>query len=226
MSNSLNDIEAQIRALEAEAYDSDGSKSDALSISGESGPTSDEDSFSGYSCDSSSSEESDYSDESESEADAEPSEEQKRKLEIDRKANQISRKKTRLGMSDICFKYLVGKCKLSDCIFRHSTLDSLNEEEKGELVRELRRKPFDPELGALVKQLNIPVCKTFSKQGECKFQKCRFWHIESENDAQWAGCPYWCALCRKAFTSDSQLREHSNGKLHKSKVSERRWKGV
>jgi hypothetical protein len=215
MKDSLNDIEARIRALEVD-------ESDSVSSSGtiESGASilsgSDSDSFSGYSCDSSDTEYSDDSDESDPE---EQNEEDKRRVDFAKKANQVARKKSRLGMSDICFRFLAGKCQLSDCIFRHSTLDSLTEEERGDLVRELRRKPFDPTIGVLVAKLNIPVCKTFSKQGECKFQKCRFWHIESENDAKWAGSPYWCGLCRKAFTSEIQLREHTNGKFHKSNLS-------
>lgn len=202
--DSLNDLDAQIAALEADEVIS--------SCSSSSGD--EEGSFSGYSCDSSSSEESD----STSDAEEEISEEQKRKLHFDQKAAHLARKKTRQRLSDICFKFVLGRCELADCIFRHSTLESLNEEEKGELVRELHRKPYDAEMGAKVKQLNVPVCKTYSKQGECKFQKCRFWHIQTENDAKWAGSPFWCSNCRKAFTSDSQLREHTNGKLHKSKT--------
>lgn len=216
MSSSLNDIEAQIRALEASSPSSDESGSSQSDSGSVDSGASDSDSFSGYSCDSSDTESSESSSETEQE---EPSAEEKRKIDFAKKANQISRKKARLGMSDICFKYLAGRCQLDDCIFRHSTLDSLSEEEKGDLVRELRRKPFDPAVGGLVKQLNIPVCKTFSKQGTCKFQKCRFWHIESENDAKWAGSPFWCQLCRKAFTSENQLREHNNGKFHRSKLA-------
>ena len=151
MAQSLNDLDAQIRALESSSCDTDASESP----SGSDLEVSDAASESGYSCDSSSSEESEYSDESEAEAEAEVSEEQKRKLAFDKKAELLSRKKARLGMSDICFKFLVGKCTLADCIFRHSTLQSLSEEETGELVRELRRKPFEAELGGLVKQLNM-----------------------------------------------------------------------
>jgi hypothetical protein len=218
MTASLNDLEAQIRALEGSSNESDDSSvSDSEPASSEFSD-SEIDSFSGYSGDSSDTESSESSEESEEE---EPTPEEKRKIDFAKKANQISRKKARLGMSDICFKFLAGKCTLEDCIFRHSTLDSLTEEEKGDLVRELRRKPFELVVGGLVKQLNIPVCKTFSKQGVCKFQKCRFWHIESENDAKWAGSPFWCELCRKAFTSDNQLREHNNGKFHKSNLSRR-----
>jgi hypothetical protein len=216
MKGSLNDLDAQIAALENESLGSAASEvsdNEGSHVSS----SSDSDEFSGYSCDSSSSDESEFSDASASED--EMNEEQKRRADFKKKANQIARKKSRLGMSDICFKNLTGRCRVDDCIFRHCSLDSLNEEEKGDLVRELRRKPFDEKLGVLIKQLNIPVCKTFSKQGECKFQKCRFWHIETENDAKWAGSPFWCALCRKAFTSDAQLREHSNGKLHKSNAA-------
>jgi hypothetical protein len=212
MKGSLNDIEAKIRELEheAECDSSVGSVESDISDSND-------DSFSGYSCDSSDSE---YSDESnESEMIEQPNEEEKRRIDFAKKANQVARKKSRQGMSDICFRFLTGKCLLDDCIYRHCTLDTLNEEEKGDLVRELRRKPYDQVIGCLVKQLNIPVCKSFSKQGQCKFNKCRFWHIESENDAKWAGSPFWCGLCRKAFTSEVQLREHTNGKFHKANSS-------
>ena len=214
MKGSLNDIEAQIAALErGSAADSD--ESDASDI--ESIASDPSEAESGYSCDSSSTEESDYSDESD---EKEPvTEEEKRKAEFDKKANVIARKKARQGMSDLCFKFLVGKCRVDNCILRHSTLESLDEEEKGELVRELHRKPFEAELGKLIKDLNIPTCKTFSKQGECKFAKCKFWHIETENAAQWAGYPFWCESCWKAFTSETQLREHNNGKLHKSSAA-------
>jgi len=204
--DSLNDIDARIAALETAESDS---QSSVIS-------SDDEGSFSGYSCDSSSSEDSESSNEGEREEQVELTADEKRKLEFDKKAKDLSRKKHRQRLSDICFKYIVERCSLSDCIFRHCTLESLGEEERGELVRELHRKPFDAEIGVKVKQLNVPVCKTFSKQGECKFQKCRFWHIQTENDAKWAGCPFWCQTCRKAFTSDSQLREHVNGKVHKS----------
>ena len=216
MKRSINDIDAQIAALERRSLDSDAEdRSEVSSVTED--VCRDSDSFSGYSGDSSSTEESDFSDGSESEE--EVTEEQKQKIAFDKKANEVARKKQRLGMSDICFNFLVGRCQLDDCIFRHCTLDSLNEEERGDLVRELRRKPYDEKLGNLVKQLNIPVCKTFSRQGECKFQKCRFWHMETENDAKWAGSPFWCGLCRKAFTSEVQLREHTNGKLHKANAA-------
>lgn len=216
MKRSINDIDAQIAALEGGSLDSVAEdRSEVSSVTED--VCSDSDSFSGYSCDSSSTEGSDFSDGSESEG--EVTEEQKQKIALDKKANQVARKKQRLGLSDICFKFLVGRCQLDDCIFRHCMLDSLNEEERGNLVRELRRKTYDEKLGYLVKQLNIPVCKTFSKQGECKFQKCSFWHIETENDAKWAGSPFWCGLCRKAFTSEVQLREHTNGKLHKANTA-------
>jgi hypothetical protein len=217
MTESLNDIEARIRELEACDSDSDNSsQSESSSVEEDS---TDSDAFSGYSCDSSDSENSEPS---ETETDnAKNSTFEHPVTSFDRKAVQVQRKKARLGMSDICFRFLVGRCKLRNCIFRHSALETLSEEERGELVRELRKKPFDAGLGAIVKTLNIPVCKTYSKQGECRFQKCRFWHIESENDARWAGCPFWCALCRKAFTSDIQLREHSNGKLHKNNAAGR-----
>ena len=211
MTFSLNDLESQIRALEGVSVSSSDLSGADSSVS--ESQSSETESFSGYSADS--------SDTSESEA-SEGSEEEyinqrvdQGKVNYEKKARETSRKKARFGMSDICFKFNIGQCRLEDCIFRHVKLESLNEEEKGDLVRDLRRKPFDPELGLIVKQLNIPICKTFSKTGECKFLKCRFWHIDSENDAKWAGCPFWCGPCRKAFTGETQLREHSNGKLHK-----------
>lgn len=204
MKGSLNDIEAHIALLQADFTESEAS----LDSSEEDGASS------GYSCDSSSSEDSES--EVDTEDENELTDEQKRRLALEKKANQVARKKARQSLSDICFKFVLGKCQLDDCIFRHCTLESLNEEARGELVRELHRKPFDAEIGAKVKQLNVPVCKKFSKEGECKFQKCRFWHISTENDAKWAGYAFWCQPCRKAFTSDSQLREHFNGKFHKA----------
>ena len=212
---SINDIEARIRELEnAESHSR---RPSSLSSDGTEGLSDAETgSFSGYSCDSS---DTDYSEDSVEPEDARESPDLRRKDEFANKASYVARKKIRLGTSDVCFRFVVGNCQLNDCIFRHCKLESLNEEERGDLVRELRRKPFDPTIGVLVKQLNIPMCKTFSKEGQCRFVKCRFWHIESENDALWAGLPYWCAPCRKAFTSDSQLREHSNGKFHRSNIS-------
>ena len=210
---SLNDIDAQLAALQSDAS----SESDEVSTDND--DYSDSSSFSGYSCDSSSSEEdSDERDESELE-ESDLAEGKRRSADFSKKANQIARKKSRLGMSSICFKFLTGACKLEDCIFRHVELSKLTEEEKGELTRDLHKRPFDQELGNKIKNLNIPTCKEFSKTGSCKFsQKCRFWHIETENDAKWAGCTHWCQPCRKAFTSDSQFREHCNGKFHKSKI--------
>jgi len=211
---SLNDIDAQLAALKSDSSDDSGDPSS------ETDELSDSSSFSGYSCDSSSSEEeSEYSDDDESET-LQTDGVGKRQMDFSKKANQIARKKSRLGMSSICFKFLTGTCKLDDCIFRHIELEKLTEEEKGELTRDLHKRPFDQELGNKIKNLNIPTCKEFSKTGSCKFnQKCRFWHIETENDAKWAGCTNWCQPCRKAFTSESQYREHCNGKFHKSKTS-------
>jgi hypothetical protein len=210
---SLNDIEAQIAALgSSSSGDSDGSSLEDVD-------SSDSASFSGYSCDSSSSEEeSDHSD-NELQVKLDPNSNGKRAVDFERKANQVARKKSRLGMSSICFKFITGNCGLDDCIFRHVDLNGLSEEEKGELTRDLHKRPFDAELGSKIKNLNIPTCKEFSKTGDCKFNlKCRFWHIATENDAKWAGCMYWCQCCRKAFTSDSQYREHCSGKFHKSKT--------
>ena len=219
---SLNDIDAQIAALERESKGLvDSCQSDSTSSSGGSSSeeehfVADDDSFSGYSCDSSSSEESDSSEESEPD---EQNEEEKRKLDFDKKAKEVARKKSRSGMSSICFKYLQGTCKLEDCIFRHIELSKLNEEEIGEVTRELHKRPYDATLGALIKNLNIPVCKVYSKTGECKFLlKCKFWHIDSENTAKWAGLLFWCESCWKAFTSEVQLKEHCNGKLHKYNI--------
>ena len=210
---SLNDLDAQLAALESDCSES------SDDVTTDSDDNSDSSSFSGYSCDSSSSEEeSEYSDDDESDSE-EADDAKKRSIDFAKKANQVARKKSRLGMSSLCFKFLTGACKLEDCIFRHADLSKLTEEEKGELTRDLHKRPFDQELGAKIKNLNIPTCKEFSKTGTCKFNhKCRFWHIETENDAKWAGCTHWCQPCRKAFTSESQFREHCNGKFHKSKI--------
>ena len=223
---SLNDIDAQIAALEravsssdddscsvvssGEVSDTDGSSNPAESDSDDSR------SSSGYSGDSSSSEESEYS---ENESDEAKTDAVTTKVDYDKKANQVARKKARLGMSSICFKYVLGACKLSDCIYDHVNLDSLKDEERGQLTRELHKRPYDPALGSKVKQLNIPICKEYTKTGQCKWTtRCRFWHIQTENDAKWSGSDFWCQPCRKAFTSDVQLREHCNGKFHKSRV--------
>lgn len=214
---SLNDIDKQIAALskgvvsDDSCSDSGSDVSDDVSEDGDSNS-----SFSGYSCDSSSSEDSDNSEDESDSASSTAEDESKPKVNYDKKSNDMVRKKARLGMSSICFKFLLGKCTLPDCIYHHTLLTDLSEEEKGELTRELHKRPFDKDLGVLVKALNIPVCKTYQKTGECKFQmKCRFWHIDSENTAKWAGFDFWCACCWKAFTSDVQYREHCNGKFHK-----------
>lgn len=207
----LNELDAKIAALEKSlkgcASESDSSSSSGVSEEVEDA-VSDSDGFSGYSCDSSSSEESDDEPEPVKPVSADG-------VDYAKKATQIARKKARLGMSSICFSHVLGQCELSDCVFEHKTLEKLSEEERGELMRELRRKPFEESLGAKVKAMNIPVCKAFGKN-LCKFMKCRFWHIETENDARWAGSPFWCQPCRKAFTSQIQLQEHSAGKLHKA----------
>jgi hypothetical protein len=237
MPRSLNELEAEIAALQRNSASSEQSTSEysssveqnssEYSSSEHSSGSSDSETgsesspedyreegsdFSGYSCDSTDTESSEGS-EAESELAA------KRRAEIDQKANSMVRKKQKRGLSTICFKFLLGKCHLSDCIYHHATLDSLTEEERGSLVHELHKRPFDPSLGNLVKQLNIPVCKSFSKTGECKFsQKCKFWHIDTENDAKWAGYSIWCPQCRKAFTSEVQMREHEKGKFHQSNI--------
>lgn len=218
---SLNDIDKQIAALSkgavSESSDSESDSETSQSVSDVSESAS---SFSGYSCDSSSSEESD---ESEEESDSDISkvgDGDKPKVNFDKKANDMVRKKARLGMSSICFAYLLGKCAVPECIYHHISLTDLDEEKKGELTRELHKRPFDKDLGSLVKTLNIPVCKTYTKTGECKFMtKCKFWHIDSENTAKWAGSEFWCSCCRKAFTSDTQFREHCNGKFHKQNAA-------
>ena len=213
----LSEIDKQIAALEANLSEEGSSDSASSSDDGDSScSASISDVFSGYSCDSSS---SDESSETESPERTDPTPQELVEAGFVKKANQIARKKARFGMSTICFKHLAGACSLEDCVFKHARLESLSEEERGELTRELRRRPFDQVLGNLIKQLNIPSCKTFSKTGECKFAKCRFWHIETENDAKWAGSHFWCQPCRKAFTSESQLREHCSGKLHKSRCA-------
>ncbi len=214
---SLNDIDKQIAALSKRELSADtdhDSGSDASdSLSDDSDKAS---SFSGYSCDSSSSEELDDSEDDIGSQVTDREVSSATKPNFDKKSNDMVRKKARLGMSSICFKFLVGKCALSDCIYNHVSLSGLSEEERGELTRELHKRPYDKELGTLIKTLNIPVCKTFTKTGECKFQaKCRFWHIDSENTAKWAGFDFWCPTCRKAFTSDVQFREHCTGKFHK-----------
>jgi hypothetical protein len=221
---SLNDLDAQIAALEGEVNSSDDDSISDRSVSetdksntDENGSVSSSESFSGYSCDSSS---SDYSDSTESEDERSKHEPKSgAKVDYDRKANQTARKKARLGMSSICFKYILGTCKLRDCIFDHIELATLSEEEKGQLTRELHKRPYDPALGAKLKILNIPICKEYTKTGQCKWTtRCRFWHIQTENDAKWSGCDYWCQPCRKAFTSETQLGEHCNGKFHKQRT--------
>lgn len=217
---SLNELDKKLAALRALEESSVSSASSASSEDSESVSEDGESGFSGYSCDSSSSDESDDTEDGSDRDDTRKPLATSESTQYDKKANQMVRKKARAGMSCICFKNLVGKCSLSDCIYHHVTLSELTEDEKGELVRELHKRPFDSDLGNLVKNMNIPICKTYSKTGECKFQlKCKFWHIDSENVAKWAGSHFWCANCRKAFTSDSQYREHCNGKFHKQNTS-------
>ncbi|KAF4651901.1 DNA-(apurinic or apyrimidinic site) lyase, partial [Perkinsus chesapeaki] len=42
------------------------------------------------------------------------------------------------------------------------------------------------------------------KQGE----KCKFWHLRNELDARWKGMDYWCGVCYLGFTSKEQLEDH------------------
>jgi Zinc-finger double-stranded RNA-binding len=136
--------------------------------------------------------------------------------ELARKRRKVIRNKRRQGLSTLCFNYLKGKCKFSDCMFRH--VNKLETDDKLELMNELKRKPgYDSDLALYVKNLNIPVCKQFNK-GLCKYAKCGFWHVDNPNIAKWAGFDFYCSKCNKGFTSESQLHEHKLGKVHNNKV--------
>ena len=139
----------------------------------------------------------------------------KRALE-DETAAAVLKKKRRKGHSTICWNYLKGTCRFSDdCMFRHVSPAKLDPADKLEMLRELKVKTFDAELGKVIMNLNIPTCKAYSKAHACKYEtKCHFWHIDSATVARWAGFEFWCQPCRKAFNSDSQFREHNKGKVH------------
>jgi hypothetical protein len=78
-------------------------------------------------------------------------------------------------------------------------------------------KPYDQKLSEYARDLNIPLCKDFNKNG-CKHKWCQFWHLEDGRIARWAGFDFFCALCHRGFTSQSQLDEHCLGKVHKSRL--------
>jgi len=145
---------------------------------------------------------------------------QKLKHTEDAQVSAVMKKKRRQGLSTICFQHLKGFCKYSKtCVFRHISAAKLDSEDRIEIMRELRLRQFDPDLAKVVTDMNIPHCKSFSKTHACKFdRKCQFWHIDSAGIARWAGFPFWCQTCTKGFTSQNQLTEHCQGKLHKSKI--------
>ncbi|KAF4684771.1 hypothetical protein FOZ60_007328 [Perkinsus olseni] len=194
MSNelSLNDLDAQLAALEASSSDSDASSSED-----ERSPV------------------------------QVPRETKKRKLNDEEKAqeklsNKVLRKKMRQGLSNLCFSYLTGKCKFEEmgkpCLFSHVKPEEMTDADKAELIRELRhRKRFDPALARVAQNLNIPMCRMYKKTGQCKQgEKCKFWHLRNELDGRWKGMEFWCETCYLGFTSEEQLKEHKNGKTHKS----------
>jgi hypothetical protein len=134
--------------------------------------------------------------------------------------NQKARKKRKRGLSTICFQYLKGSCKFSKtCTFNHVSATKLESEEKIEIMRELRLRPFDADLARVIANLNIPQCKSFTKNHNCKYdRKCQYWHIDSAAISRWAGFPFWCDACKKGFTSETQLTEHQKGKFHISNL--------
>lgn len=151
-----------------------------------------------------------------------------KKRTIGEKSNRVTdalssamlKKKRRQGLSTICFQHLKGSCEYSkSCMFRHVSAGKLESEDIIEIMRELRLRQFDSDLAKVITDLNIPHCKSFSKTNACKFaHKCQYWHIDNAAIARWAGFPFWCQTCTKAFTSESQLVEHSKGKLHLSRI--------
>lgn len=138
----------------------------------------------------------------------------------DAQANAVLKKKRRQGLSTICFQHLKGFCQYSKtCVFRHVSATKLESDDRIEIMRELRLRTFDADLAKVITDLNIPHCKSFSKTSACKFaHKCQYWHIDNAAVAKWAGFPFWCHSCTKAFTSEAQLLEHNKGKLHLSKT--------
>lgn len=140
-----------------------------------------------------------------------------RKRQLTSKQEEILKKKRRLNQSTLCFKYLTGDCKFSDCIFRH--VKNLDSSDRAEFLRELKVKPFDPKIAEYAKNQNIPLCKDFIKS-TCRHRMCQFWHLEDARIARWAGFDFFCVACRKGFTSQAQLDEHRLGKAHKLKTSQ------
>merc|ERR1711948_211897 len=85
-----------------------------------------------------------------------------------------------------------------------------------EVLKELPRREFDPKLAIVTKSMNIPQCKDFHQRGGCNKPpgRCHFWHLTSGAVARWAGFPFWCDACSKAFTSEEQRDGHMEGRAH------------
>jgi hypothetical protein len=139
-----------------------------------------------------------------------------KKRALTSKQKSILSKKRRLGQSTLCFRFVTGECTFSDCIFRH--VRKFTPADQAEFLRELKLRPFDRKLSEFARALNIPLCKEFTKQGACRHRTCQFWHLEDERIAKWAGFEFFCQLCFRGFTSQTQLEEHKLGKLHTSRI--------
>merc|ERR1712129_198733 len=114
----------------------------------------------------------------------------------------------------------MGSCKFDDCMFEHVAGGKLTQEERAQVLWELPKRPWDPVLGEVIKQLNIPRCKDFHQRGGCKQLdgKCHFWHLTGAAVAKWAGFGFWCEACQRPLTSEQQLIDHKASQMHRDSV--------
>jgi hypothetical protein len=150
-------------------------------------------------------------------------ENKKRGLETSQAENILKKKKTikrKEGLSTLCYKFLSGRCRFKDCAFRHVTLDEITLEDHAEILKDVRwKKEYDPKLAEVVQKFPITFCRAF-KEGVCtRGDKCRYWHMDTELKARWAGFKFYCGPCVKGFTSEAQMREHESSKKCKKRKS-------
>lgn len=220
---SLNDLEAQIGALE----DSDSEESEPEQGS-EHGQA----------------EDAEHAEDVEEEAE-EGSEEQAVCSSVDAKETKRGRGRGREGKQKggakgkghapvkiskskgICFKHLYGACKFDDCKFRHIKPSRLSTEDVAEILQELPQREFRIELRDVIRDLNIPKCKDFHQRGGCHRAagKCHFWHLNDAAVARWAGFDFWCDVCSKGFTSEEQMDTHLKGRAHLEAAGQQQPKG-
>ena len=236
MSVSLNDLDAQLAALEGGASssgsDSDSDVSDSGSVQSQSknvsvahvgndaGSESDSDSA-----------DSDSDAASTASSSTSPPAKQRKKIKSQAESSQNAQEnvlcqpvegavKKGTKYKSVCWKFLNNQCKFDDCLFTHRTFAQLREHDKQELVQMGKRSSDNPALVSVVRKLGIPLCKDFMKKGSCaKGKHCKFFHIESAADAKLMGFDFYCEPCRKGFTSKVQYEEHLEGKAHRERCA-------